>query len=65
MLGGPSVLFGALGDRIRLTQGLNYLFQATVLLVVVSMVWFTWLLTTGRSIRSMAFLELYGVRLRS
>ena len=55
LLGGPSAVLGALGDRIRLTQGLNYLFQATVLLVVVSIVWFTWLLTTGRSLRSVAF----------
>jgi len=55
VVGGPSVLFSGLGDRLRLTQGLNYLFQATVLLVVVSIVWFTWLLTTGRSLRSPAF----------
>ena len=55
VLGGPAAVLGALGDRIRLTQGLNYLFQATMLLVVVSIVWFTWLLTTGRSIRSVAF----------
>lgn len=55
VVGGPSVVLSGLGDRLRLTQGLNYLFQATVLLVVVSIVWFTWLLTTGRSLRSMAF----------
>jgi len=55
LLGGPSRVLGALGDRIRLTAGLNYLFQATVLLIVVSIVWFTWLLTTGRSLRSIAF----------
>jgi oligosaccharide repeat unit polymerase len=55
LVGGPSAVLGGLGDRIRLTQGLNYLFQATNLLIVVSLVWFTWLLTTGRSIRSTAF----------
>lgn len=55
VVGGPSVLLSGLGDRLRLTQGLNYLFQATVLLVVVSIVWFTWLLTTGRSLRSVSF----------
>lgn len=55
VVGGPSAVLGGLGDRIRLTQGLNYLFQATNLLVVVSLVWFTWLLSTGRSIKSMGF----------
>jgi oligosaccharide repeat unit polymerase len=60
VLGGPSVLIGGLGDRIRVTQGLNYLLQATVLLVVVSLVWYCRLLTTGRSTRSTAF-RLYTV----
>jgi hypothetical protein len=55
VVGGPRAVLGGLGDRIRLTQGLNYLFQATVLLVVVSVVWFTRLLTTGRSLRSWPF----------
>ena len=55
LVGGPRAVLGALGDRIRLTQGLNYLFQATVLLVCVSIVWFTRLLTTGRSLRSVPF----------
>jgi oligosaccharide repeat unit polymerase len=55
LLGGPSVLLAGLGDRLRVTQGLNYLLQATVLLVVVSLAWYCWLLTTGRSTRSVAF----------
>jgi len=55
LVGGPRAVLGALNDRLRLTQGLNYLFQATVLLVVVSVVWFTRLLTTGRSLRSWPF----------
>jgi hypothetical protein len=61
LVGGPRVVLGGLGDRIRLTQGLNYLFQATVLLVCVSIVWFTRLLTTGRSLRSLPFWTYTGL----
>lgn len=55
IIGGPSVLLSGLGDRIRLMQGLNYLFQAINLLAVVTAVWWMWLLTTGRRILSPAY----------
>ncbi len=39
IIGGPSALLASLGDRIRLTAGINYLFQAVNLLLVVAIIW--------------------------
>lgn len=39
IIGGPAALLSSLGDRIRLTAGMNYLFQAVNLLLVVAMLW--------------------------
>jgi oligosaccharide repeat unit polymerase len=44
-VGGAQVVAGALGDRIRLTQGLNYLFSAINLLPCAALAW--WALMIG------------------
>jgi len=55
LLGGPSMLIHGLGDRLRLFEGL-YLFILPVnLLLVVTLVWWTYLLSTGRKVGVLFF----------
>jgi oligosaccharide repeat unit polymerase len=48
IIGGPAVLLKGLGDRIRLFAGLNYFFSAINLLLIISLVWWTYLLNVRR-----------------
>jgi hypothetical protein len=50
VLGGFSTLFSGLGDRTRLSEGINYLFLAGNLLLSVVIVWWTLLLLTRKKI---------------
>lgn len=48
LLGGLSALFKGIGDRIIAFAGLNYFIQALLLLLVVSLMWWSHLLITGK-----------------
>jgi oligosaccharide repeat unit polymerase len=64
LIGGPAVLLSGLGDRIRLMAGLNYFFEAIDLVLVAALLWWAYILSTGRSLRSLGlWLGLVGTLL--
>lgn len=50
LLGGPSVIIHGLGDRLRLFEGLYYFVLPANLLLVVSLAWWTYLLSSGQKL---------------
>ena len=45
LVGGYTVYFGSLGDRLRLMSGLNYLFMAINLVPAVALIWWAYLIS--------------------